>query len=254
MSTNNHNGHPAISHIKIAHSSDIHVDPTYAPRLPDGDVLYPLRQVLRAAQAAQADLVLLAGDVFEHNRLPQDVVDAAARLLADAGRPVVMLPGNHDPLTPDSPYRRGVAEPDNVTVLGLSVEGSALFAAWELEIWGRAHYDYLDMAPLEAAPQRQARWRIVTAHGHYDPDPAPNARLRPSWLFGDAEIAAVDADYVALGHWNRPVRVGPEDIHAWYSGSPDLAQTVNVIHLGPTGISVTHAPVEWYKPKWSQEV
>src|SRR5215210_6078594 len=130
--------------VLVAHSSDIHVDDSYGPRLPGGDVLYPLRQVLRAAAAADADLVLLAGDVFEHNRLPAEVVEAAARLLGEAGRPVVMLPGNHDPLTPDSPYRRGVAEPDNVYVLGLSVGEQALFADWDLEIWGRAHQDYLD--------------------------------------------------------------------------------------------------------------
>src|SRR5271166_2087756 len=32
--------------------------------------------------------------------------------------------------------------------------------------------------------------------------------LRPSWLFSDDAIAATAADYLALGHWDRPERVG----------------------------------------------
>src|SRR5438093_1006968 len=74
--------------------------------------------------------------------------ERAARLLADAPRPVVILPGNHDPLTPDSVYRRGgLAEPVNVTVLGLP-DDAVVFPALDLEIWGHAHRDYNDMAPL----------------------------------------------------------------------------------------------------------
>src|SRR6266540_6442972 len=65
------------------------------------------RQVFAAAEQAGAQVVLLAGDIFDHNRQPLAFLDRAARLLADAGRPVVILPGNHDPLTPDSVCRRG---------------------------------------------------------------------------------------------------------------------------------------------------
>ena len=72
------------------------------------------------------------------------------------------------------------------------------------------HRDYDDMIPFEirrcaAAPHR---WQIAMAHGHYVPAPDRSIGLRPSWLIGDDEIAATGADYVALGHWNRAVRVG----------------------------------------------
>ena len=56
--------------------------------------------------------------------------------------------------------------------------------------------------------------------------------LRPSWLIGDDEIAATGADYVALGHWNRAVRVGNGKVPAYYSGSPEYAGTINVVRLG----------------------
>ncbi len=239
--------HAAVGGLVIAHSSDIHVDDAYAARLPDRDALYPLRQVVAAARQAQAALLVLAGDVFEHNRLPQAVVDAAARLLADAGCQVVLLPGNHDPLTAESPYRRGVAEPPNVHVLGLDEAPSVMFPQWELEVWGRAHQDYTDMAPLGEPPPRRARWRVAVAHGHYQPAAGPD-RLRPSWLIHDADLVAADADYIALGHWNRPVRVGGDAVHAYYSGSPELARSINLVRLDAGRPTIARLPVDWYTP------
>ena len=101
--------------------------------------------MLDAARVAGADVLLLAGDVFDHNRVPLEFIDRAARLLGDAGVPVVILPGNHDCLTPNSVYRRGgLADPANVQVLGITVDEAVEFAELELEIWGRPHLDHAD--------------------------------------------------------------------------------------------------------------
>ena len=54
-------------------------------------------------------------------------------------------------------------------------------------------------------------------------------------------IAATGADYVALGHWDRPTQVGDGSIPAYYSGSPDWAKTVNLIRLTPTARSPLRA-------------
>jgi hypothetical protein len=70
--------------------------------------------------------------------------------------------------------------------------------------------------------------------------------LRPSWLFSDDAIAATAADYLALGHWDRPERVGDGTVPAYYSGSPDLARTVNLIRLTATGeVVVKREPLRW---------
>lgn len=231
--------------VVVVHSSDLHVDDGYTARLFDGDGTVPLRCVLDVARAVAADVVLLTGDIFEHNRLPEELLDRTAGLLNEAGRHVVILPGNHDPAIPNSAYHRGaVADPDNVHVLGVTHEQSVVFADLELEIWGHAHRDYNDMMPLRAPRPRSTRWQIVAAHGHYEPTPDRSTALRPAWLIGDDEIAATGADYVALGHWNRHVRVGNGAVQAYYSGSPDLAQTVNVVRLGDDGtVEVTREPV-----------
>lgn len=77
--------------------------------------------------------------------------------------------------------------------------------------------------------------RGALGHGHYEP-PANRANpLRPSWVFGDEEIAATAADYLALGHWDRPMQVGDGRVPAYYSGSPALARTVNLVRLSTTG-------------------
>lgn len=234
----------SASGLVVVHSSDIHVDDGYTARLYDGDGTMGLRYVLATARELGADLVLLAGDVFEHNRLPADIVRRTAELLHDSGLPIVMLPGNHDPAVPESVYHRGVSEPPNVHVLGVTHPEAVVFPEWELEVWGHAHYDYGNMAPLQRPRARTTRWQIAMAHGHYDGPSDPTAVNRPSWLISDDEIVATGADYVALGHWNRAIQVGTGPIKAFYSGSPELAGTVNLIRLAAdSAVEVVREPI-----------
>ncbi len=217
--------------IVLVHSSDLHVDHDHTEPVYEGDGTAGLRWVLDTARGLDAHIVLLVGDVFDHNRQTPATMDRVLNLLGDAGRPVVFLPGNHDPLTPDSVYRRyGLGDLPQVYVIGLTHAQAVEFPEHELEIWGHAHVDYDNMVPLRSPRPRSTRWQIVLAHGHYEADGVPP--LRPSWLISDAEIEATGADYVALGHWNRPAQVGNGRVPAYYSGSPDLAGTVNVVRLG----------------------
>ena len=67
-------------------------------------------------------------------------------------------------------------------------------------------------------------------------------------MFSDDEIAATRADYLALGHWDRPVRVGKGAVPAFYSGSPELAGTVNLVRLTAAGETiVTRAELQWLR-------
>lgn len=231
--------------IVLVHSSDLHVDndPHQGPYGCDGTT--GLRVVLDAAKAHQADFVLLVGDVFDNNRQPPFILERSRELLADAGRPVLILPGNHDPVTPDSVYLRGgIADIPHVHIIGVTHQHTVHFADHDLEFWGHAHVDYSNMVPLRDPKARSSRWQIVLAHGHYEADGVPP--LRPSWLISDSEIDATGADYVALGHWNRAAQVGTGTVPAYYSGSPDLAKTVNVVRLSGNGtVTVTREPITW---------
>lgn len=221
--------------VVIAHSSDLHIGSGAAM-----DEFHPLCKVLDAARDANADVLLLAGDVFDHNRLPVAVLDQVSRRLDDAGIPVVILPGNHDCITADSVYRRGgIHDVPSVSVIGLEAE-TFTFADHDLQVWGKAHFDYQNMSPLSAPHARAARWQIAIAHGHYRSEPQDAHR---GWLFDDNDIASTQADYVALGHWPGATAVGDGAVPAYYSGSPDLAQTINVVRLGDAGVRVTRRPI-----------
>jgi DNA repair exonuclease SbcCD nuclease subunit len=224
--------------VMLVHSSDLHVD--------DSCGAEGLRAVLGSARTLQADVVLLAGDTFENNQLSTAVLDHAGTLLAEAGMPIVMLPGNHDPALADSVFvRAGLAGMPDVHILGVTHDEAVSFPAYDLEIWGHAHRDYFDMAPLRGPRLRSTRWQVAMAHGHYEPPETRASPLRPSWIFSDEEIAATGADYLALGHWDRPMRVGDGVVPAFYSGSPELARTINLVRLTDGGIIVTRESLLW---------
>ena len=229
--------------IVLVHSSDIHVDEGRAVASHAGDGVAGLPAVLETARALRADVVLLAGDTFETNQLGGALIDRVGCLLADASLPIVILPGNHDPAMPDSVYiRGGFAQIPNLVILGVTHDEAVHFPAHDLEIWGHAHRDYFDMPPLRGPRPRTTRWQVAVGHGHYEPPETRANPLRPSWIFGDEEIAATAADYLALGHWDRPMRVGDGVVPAYYSGSPGLAQTVNQVRLCADGmVTITRA-------------
>ena len=170
---------PPSDDIVIVHSSDLHVDDGYTARAWGGDGNAPLAAVIATARSIAADIVLLTGDIFDHNRLKSDVLDRTRIVLAEAGLPVVI-----------------------VHVLGAESH-TASFPALDLDIWGRAHTDYDDVNPLAGAPQRSARWHVVAGHGHYADERPSGGRPGPSWLFTPQEIEDTGADYVALGRHGR---------------------------------------------------
>jgi DNA repair exonuclease SbcCD nuclease subunit len=227
----------------IVHSSDLHlgVDDSFS----NTDSLAVLPRVLATAAAVRADIVLLAGDTFDNHRQPLQLLERAAQMMRDYRKPIVILPGNHDPLTSDSVYRRGgLAKIQNVRILGLNADQAVTFLEFELEIWGRAHLDYADMSPLADPRPRSTRWQLAAAHGHYVDDARDPNRLIGSWLIHREELIATGSDYIALGHWNQASAVGNGEVPAYYSGSPEYAGTVNVVRLHGNGqVEVSQAPL-----------
>jgi DNA repair exonuclease SbcCD nuclease subunit len=230
----------------IVHSSDLHlgVDDSFS----NSDSLAVLPKVLATAKALHADIVLLAGDTFDNHRQPLELLERAAEMMHQYRDPIVILPGNHDPLTPDSVYRRGgLAEIPNVRILGLNVDQAVMFSEFELEIWGRAHVDYTDMSPLADPRPRSTRWQLAAAHGHYVDEARDPNRMIGSWLIHREELIATGSDYVALGHWNQATPVGNGQVAAYYSGSPEYAGTVNVVRLRGDGqVEVAQTPLNGF--------
>lgn len=203
--------------------------------------LSKLQMVLDAARECDALALILAGDVFDSHRALGAIIEGAAGLLARAPLETVILPGNHDPATDDAVYRRfGFADAPNVHVLGVSVEEHIAFPALDLEVIGLPHVGYMDYAPLGPSRVRSMRWHVVVAHGHWVTGPHDAHR---GWQIHDHQIAATGADYVALGHWDLAQPAGDGTVPAYYSGSPDLSRTINIVRFSSEGVHVRRHPL-----------
>ena len=75
---------PSPVDVVLVHSSDLHVDDEQnATKHSDGLLASP--RCSPSPGQREADIVLLAGDTFDNNRVPVPVLDRTGRLLADAG-------------------------------------------------------------------------------------------------------------------------------------------------------------------------
>ncbi|HYM14968.1 MAG TPA: metallophosphoesterase [Dehalococcoidia bacterium] len=228
---------PSSGGLTLAHSSDLHIGGRSRP----GEELASLRAVLEAAAEARAQALILAGDVFDSHRAPAPVVAAAASMLAEAAIDVVILPGNHDPAIPDAVYRRdGMATVPNVHILGVTAGDTVRLPHLDLEVSGAPHTAYADMTPLLTGRVRTLRWHVVVAHGHWVTGPHDAHR---GWLIHDDDLDAAGADYIALGHWDVPQPAGRPGARAYYSGSPEVARTVNVVRFSADGVDVRRHPL-----------
>ena len=98
------------------------------------------------------------------------ILQLATDCLSYATLPVVILPGNHDPLTTGSVYERSrIGDLPNVHVIGHSGNSSVLLDTLDLEIW------------------EMRTWTTETCSRSASPT-APNAMasLRSAWACGRA--------------------------------------------------------------------
>jgi exonuclease SbcD len=102
--------------LKVLHTADWHVGRSFGQFEPQDarklarDRVSVIDRILGVADSYNVDAVLCAGDLFDN----PDPGEPWWRALAESfgrrktwTRPVVLLPGNHDPLTRDSIYRKG---------------------------------------------------------------------------------------------------------------------------------------------------
>ena len=181
--------------IRIIHGADFHLDSPFSGLSPDqaarrrGEQRELLGRMAQAARERAADLVLLAGDLLDSERVFQETAQALARALGDIPCPVFLSPGNHDFWSPQ---------------LGCTV-------------WGRAFYDSRQTdSPLAGfrAPEGKGV-QIMCVHG----DTAPQSEYGP---LSPAEIETSGLDYLALGHIHQGSGLRRAGRTFWaYPGCPE---------------------------------
>ena len=222
--------------IRLIHTSDLHLGDDMGHPLADG----ALRAVVDSVSRLGGDMLLLVGDVFDHGRVPDSVLESFLEEIGRITQPAVLLPGNHDLYDENSLYHREVFQhkPDNLHII-TQTDGEAIsFPELTLDVWGRAMLSHPSaFRPLEGMPtQRNGHWMVALAHGHFHFDDDRDQRSSPIY---PPEIAAAPCDYLALGHWDRHVDVSQGRVTAVYSGtargsSPrDPLGEVTVVDLTP---------------------
>lgn len=180
-----------------------------------------LVDILRRAAEWPADVVLVAGDLFEHDRVTRDTVGFLQEAFANAAPvPICIAPGNHDPCVPGSPYMGDW--PDNVHVFRDPEWRSHALADCPVTVHGFG-FDGREISNnpfgrLEI-PQ-DGRLHVAVAHGsEMGALPPEKGAYAP---FSAADAAAEGLTYLALGHYHGLKAIkGDFGTHMYYSGAPE---------------------------------
>jgi DNA repair exonuclease SbcCD nuclease subunit len=210
----------------VLHTADVHLDSDgygnaaeQAAHRERGRGVF--RRIVDRALTDQVDLVLIAGDLFDHNRVPDETVAFVRGELDRLRQPVVILPGNHDCLYTNAIYDRHdfTAGAKHVHVIR-RLDGETLdFPELDVVVWGRAMAEHEPaFSPLALIPGRDDwRWCLAMGHGFFfDERQRPD---RSSPIFAD-EIRDSGWDYLALGHHHVRTDVSRGKVAAHYAGAP----------------------------------
>lgn len=208
---------------RFVHSSDIHLAKPFGRF--DEDTRGRLREarfqsisrLAGVARDAGAAHVLLAGDIFDAETPPPQIIRQALREIQAASDITwVIMPGNHDSLAASDLWARMRREcPENAI---LALEPKPLSISEDVVI--------LPAPPTARDPGRDLTgWfgeaasgealRIGLAHGgvqDFGAEEGGLAVIAPN----RAELA--DLDYLALGDWHGQMKISPR---CWYSGAPE---------------------------------
>lgn len=182
--------------------------------------LTTVERIMELAREEDADLIIVAGDLFEDNHVHRDLVEAVVRCLSASPTDVYIIPGNHDHFGADSIYQSRLFAnlPEHVHVLTerkpveLPSLNCVLFPCPVTQ-----KFTMID--PTEWIPEEgyEGRIRIGIAHGSLEGVGSQRGSQ------GDNPIALgaqqkKRLDYLALGHWHS-VRQCSERV--FYSGTPE---------------------------------
>ena len=218
--------------LTLLHTADWHLGRRFPAFEPDQELrltrarLDVVGRILDLADSRHVDAVLCAGDLFDLPNPPEDwwsgVLGEFQR--RDWQRPVVLLPGNHDPLTPNSLYHPAHPFRARLPAYVHVVDAKG----WQLEVGENAvvvaapctsHAGQTDLAA--SLPQREPdddRIRIGLVHGQTFDIEGHQTN------FPIAQGTAVDRglDYLAIGDTHAFRDVEPHaGVPTVYPGAPE---------------------------------
>ena len=188
--------------IKFLHAADLHLDSPFAALRPEQAI--QRRQEQRAlvgkicalCRENACDLLLLPGDLFDGGGVYLDTLDVLRDELCECGAQVFIAPGNHDFLSPASPYLTQ-AWPENVHIFTRERIEPIVPRELGCAVWGAA-FTAPTMPGLLSGfrvPEEFKHYvNLMVLHGDASQADSPYSPV------SRAEIEQSGLDYLALGH------------------------------------------------------
>ncbi|CAG0996898.1 DNA repair exonuclease [Geobacter sp.] len=248
--------------IRILHTADLHLG---APLKNFGDLAWERRRdflktfdrIITLAIKREVDCLLVAGDLFDATQVDAETVgrvqDGFERLVGRGIR-VILIPGTHDNVvSAESVYNRypfaGVhilKDPVVTEPLALEIRGTTV------SFYGFAFRSDRSREALESMRRRDAGGlHVGLLHGSLKGSPEWEMRKKDI-PFTVAELAALELDYVALGHYHSVGCLEEQGrVVACYPGSPEGKKFgengerhVLIVEVGEGVATVEKVPVQ----------
>ena len=229
--------------LRLLHASDCHLGASPRPTANEAAFV----ALVDLAMGEDVDAVLVSGDLFDTPRVHGEMLDWTIDQLHRLACPVVVLPGNHDWFEDQSPFRTIDFEQRCSHVHVLDERGGELLELSELgaTFYGRAVHDHEPwFRPLADLPPRPVSgWGVLMGHGLVVDSDHPSTRGSPIY---PRDLACIDWDYVALGHWSRYWHVQSEPVPVVYAGNTACSQGER-----PGCVMVELSPDRGVTPTWT---
>jgi DNA repair exonuclease SbcCD nuclease subunit len=207
--------------VKIVQSGDFHLDSplvlhhlSFRPQRRE-ELLLAVRRLVDHALSVQADLLLLAGDLFDSARVTRNTLDYLHREFSRFSGRIFITPGNHDPYTLESPYATDPFPP-NTHVFGDYEE--IFLPELHCVVCGQGFREAVVTQNLLAGINAPATApiKILLLHGEVTSSPSRyNPMTRES-------LRSSGFSYVALGHRHEFSGIQREGTVSYaYAGIPE---------------------------------
>ena len=197
--------------IKILHTGDIHLDSPFSSldrrqaEIRRSESRAAFTSMMTYAKMCGADMLLIAGDLFDASYVTRDTVALLEREFSGFGKPIFITPGNHDPASENSIWLK-YSFPDNVRVFtSSSLEREDIRVGdEEVSVYGFGFTgNTMENNPLVSrTADDPSRTNILLCHCDMTSTSSRDCPMTADILdsFG--------ADYAALGHIHNPPKHG----------------------------------------------
>lgn len=211
---------------RILHSSDLHLDASFAA---DGitsdigawrrsDLRATIGRILALARERRVDAVTIGGDLYDQDYVLPDTGEfLAQQFVRLAPIRVFVSPGEHDPYTTRSLYAL-TRWPSNVHIFTQSQLDTIQLTA-DIHLWGAAHPAPSDNRVVERIRVNQPGIHLLLLHAAERDD--AKSGIEAHFVVDASSVHNAGFDFTLLGH-RHTARVWPDEApRCVYPGSPE---------------------------------